>query len=454
MESVETRRSISKFLQPKEVSESELALVPVLETKAQSDDSSELVHLDQLLEKGESIAWEIGDFLAELIDQRGFKLADIAKRYLRADGSCPSGRSKPRLSQFYSNAKEFPPGRRRTDILFDQHEVIRISAKRVEKAAKSSGEKFVVKKEKYLKLIGKSIKTGRGLSRAITKMMSCDAREELEKRQACRNAQKLEQLPPEKKSIIDACHNVDYVKILEKMEDGSIDLIHLDPPYGQFMKTRDGKYDMSSSASSFTDCANETEIEAIKTTIAGIQIAEKKLKPNGVIALWQSGRYLRPQIASAIEAAGLLIWMPLIWEKSPQPGDMNTPITISSEFCYIISRKDAVLENMAVNHPEYSSRKQIWDFPVVKHNAAEVSLQKQTHAFEKPRQWNELLIHKFCAENGIVFDGFGASGSMCEACIELNRRFVYCEFHPNNFRLGQCRIEATRKRLERQTKSA
>ncbi len=402
------------------------------------DTKASIKLLTQLLDKHETTAWEIGDLLVRMIDVEKQILQEIAARYV-VDGKVPQGRSKARLSQFYNNAKRFPVGVRRLDVAFDAHEAVRVGADRIEKNAAKEGFAYKVPIQKHLDRI-KAKRCGRGFSRAITKDMACEARNALGNRKQAQSAKPLAKMKPGE--IIDGCHLGDYVKTLALMHPASIQILFMDPPYAHFLKFRNGAYDMSASAATVTDCANADEPNAIKTTCEAFALATTRLRKDGVIILWQSGRYLRPQIVKAIEDAGFIILMPFVWEKPPQAGDNHSAISISTEVCYVIQRASDHVTNLALNHPLYHSRKQVWNFAPVNHDAATVNA--GTHAFEKPDDWNELVLFKFSSENDIVFDCFGASGSMSAKCLELNRRFVFCELHPVCFKQGEARIEEAR----------
>jgi DNA modification methylase len=344
------------------------------------------------------------------------KLKDIAGRFKQ---------DYTRLSEIYSTAVAYPPGKRKLNVPFYRHEVARAALKRVNRAVTEvTGRQYEVDAVKVLEQIEAA---GITKKREATSHLITAARKKV---------LPVPVLLPTSPDIINQCHHCSVETLLVNPEFPTVQVGHLDPPYGQFIKTTNGKYDTSSSVG-ITDCDNETEAEAIPTTCESLRLLAPRMdKERGVIFLWQACRELRVPILQTIHNIGWVVDICVTWNKGrPQAANYNTPFTPTSELLWVLKREGTTLVNC-----DSSSRDNVLEFAPVQQSTASLD---ERHMFEKPAELMEFLVGKCSRPGDIVADLFGCSGSMSVASAKLGRNWIYCESNPKCFALGSSRIAST-----------
>jgi DNA modification methylase len=224
------------------------------------------------------------------------------------------------------------------------------------------------------------------------------------------------------------CH-ARFQDLLHRIPDHAAKIIHIDPPY-VYPNLPGGKYGSASSRSRI--CDNDIADHSIALTIDLLGDWQPKLAPGGVLLLWQPSSPLNRSIMDAIEKFGWALERPVIWDKGRvQPGSFDRPYCTQTEMLWVLSR----LGDQLVNHDD-SARNDILRFSPVSHPGKV----DQLHCFEKPQPLCEFLIRKHSHPGELVLDLCGCTGSMSLAAIAANRRWVYVESNPDNFRLGASRI--------------
>jgi DNA modification methylase len=418
--------------------------VSTVELPAQNAVGVELARLDELLEqlKGAELTakqsgFTVGDQLITLTAAPyKMTIAEIAKRYIR-NGKPMRGRSRANLSELRTISETVKPADRNPDVAVFVYQKLVKAAKTIEKNIKTElGVDYQIDIQREIQEIARSSNT-RASSRNIAKAMVTKAREYLLPN---RYQNALAAISESPKETVNNCHNQDYVEVIEQLPNNSIQLLFLDPPYGAYFKNKDGHLDMSTSSAALSSGNNMDRDNAIKTTIAAFKSAAKKLRKNGVIILWQAGMYLRPEIIAAAESEGFVISLPIVWNKiKPQAGDPVVAIQLSTEFAWIIHRKDEKVYNINLQ-----PRGQVREWPVVHQSATSI---QEKHSWNKPMESNIDILEWFTSENDLVFDAFGCSGGMCVAAIQKNRKWVYCESYKENFCLGFRNIEEAKKAM-------
>ena len=211
-----------------------------------------------------------------------------------------------------------------------------------------------------------------------------------------------------------ACH-ARFQSLLDLFPNGSIKVLHVDPPYIYPQRT-DGRYAGGSASS--RDCDNAAAAESIS-------------QMDDLLRDWQPK--LVRAVSDLIEQHRWAIERVVIWDKGrPQAGDFASPYSPQSEWLWVLKRPGERL----LNH-DNSARGDILRFtPVsVPHLAGQ-----QRHAFEKPVELCQFLIGKHSHPQDMIFDACGCTGSMSAAAIRMNRRWVYAECNLANYRLGVQRI--------------
>jgi DNA modification methylase len=255
--------------------------------------------------------------------------------------------------------------------------------------------------------------------------------------------QKAAEAPPSPEMLA-CCHHFDVVGFAETLEDGTVKLVHLDPPYANYRHTADGAYNTAAAVTGRCECDNQSKDLALNVTLASIKAFAQKLTPDGVMILWQSAGTTRKEIIEVIEDSGLESRFEVIWAKpKSQPMNFNEPYGIDYEKYLVITHEGAKVEAC-----ENSSRSMVLGRCIGEDNQsinfqpiAQVPL--DTHQFQKPLDLMQHLVKKHTYTGELVVDGFGCSGVMSIAAGLLGRRWHYVESNAANYAFGLERIAKT-----------
>ena len=407
--------------------------------------------INSLLSVNESGAWKAGDLLVKAsaikIGGKPLTLKQLRERYLpKFDISY--------LSQLRSTAIAVPPAERKKHlkkgVTWYQCELARRSRNHCIKADVATKDDSL---DDYIDYVHQN----KGQTLSPKKLMR-DRIDAATKEN--RNSRKLvvEQLKSELHNWTTNCHHASCLDVMASLETESIDVVHADPPYGAFYKTPNGKFAEPESKGLETACDSSTREEALDLTLGIIEQAARVLKPNGKLVLFQASTEPdRPEIISLLRELGLGTIFPMYWKKSqPQPSDFAIPFSHETERILIAGqnrkafqglyngkgRTDVLDDNVIANALQYNLEYE--KQPVSRSFYREVQRGERNygdrHFFEKPLDICKFLLEKLTYEGDTVIDVCGCTGSMIEACIELNRRWIYCESNETNYNLGVSRI--------------
>jgi DNA modification methylase len=378
---------------------------------------SDLTRLERLLRREAGNAWAIGDELIRLC-RIGWRVKNLAQRFNR----------KPnRLSEYRQLSTNVPAERRDYSVPFTHYSIARrVQAKKLAPDLSLDEIRRVVSSERTGD--GRTLGQPRDALRFFGQR-----RAERENRENVQAAA-LALLASEGSDLIGRCHHSAYQSVLERIGDGSVKILHLDPPYANYKKFNDGKLDHSTAAARIA-CDNADGEAALRVTLDALPLASRKLAPGGTALLWQSTvGPVRLPILHAIEDCGLVIEREVWWDKRiPQLEDGDACYSTQAERLYVLRRGGEKL----VNHDPSLHRGNVLTFMRVQMRAEAAH---EHHFFEKPAELNEYLIRKHSYEGDLIFDAFGCSGGFCVAAERLGRRWVYCESNAENFTFGSQKI--------------
>lgn len=366
--------------------------------------SNSLSRLRKLLRAERLCKLRQGDVLVQLIDRHQLRPIDIARQTKQRPND---------LSQMYLTCRLFPPRVRRRDVPYNAY----FMAMRM------------VRKFKHLNLEPMDVLTeirrmGFTQHRDVTAHFSAKARQ-VENDRAVRLAELTMPDQP-----FNRAYHAKFQTLLNVFPDQSIKLLHIDPPY-VYPSRGDGRYAGGSASSRSCDSAGADESIALVTDL--LRDWQPKLKPGGVLLLWQAAGLPPREIVDAIQQHDWSLERVVVWDKGrAQAGDFASPYAPQSEWLLVLKRPGDRL----LNH-DNSPRGDIIRFaPVsVPHLAG-----AQQHAFEKPAALCKYLIAKHTYERELVFDACGCTASMSVAAIETNRQWVYAESNSANYAIGAARI--------------
>ena len=220
----------------------------------------------------------------------------------------------------------------------------------------------------------------------------------------------------------------DCLEEMKKIEDGSVDMILADPPYG----TTACKWD--------SVIPLEPMWEQLKRII----------KPNGAIVMTASQPFTTTLIASNMKMFKYC-W---VWKKSKPTGHLNAKkqplrtyedvvVFYDSQCIYnpqgIKPTDKVVSRTNRGNYGECSktTRQTVTNYP---RNIVEFPSIDGVHQTQKPVALMEYLIKTYTNEGETVLDFTMGSGTTGVACKNLNRSFIGIELDPEYFKIAQERI--------------
>lgn len=343
------------------------------------------------------------DLLARLVDEDGLRPIDIARA---------TGLRQADLSEMYATATTFPSDARPEGVPYN---VLLLATRMI--------RKFPQLRIRPATVLGEIRRLGFSQHRDVSRHFA----------QLARAAEMRRALPAPRASsdgITDSLHHACFQDLLHRVPDGSVKIIHCDPPY-VYQNTKSGAYSSRSTRSQH--CDNATSEAAVGLVIDLLRDWQPKLAPGGVLLLWQASGPLHREIQDSIERYDWKLTGPIIWDKSrPQPGDLGAPYSRQTEMLWVLSRPCDDL----VNH-DGSSRSDILRFAPVSFPAI---AHEQNHCFEKPAKLCAFLVAKHSHPGELVLDLCGCTGSMTLAAIDGGREWMYVESNAENFRLGTGRI--------------
>jgi len=241
-------------------------------------------------------------------------------------------------------------------------------------------------------------------------------------------------------------YNGDAIQVLQsKIEDKSIDLIFVDPPYniGKDFNGRKDKWN--------------TDQEYLDWCFQWIDLCLKKLKENGSFYVMTSTQfipYFDLYLRDRISILSRIIWS---YDSSGVQaknffGSMYEPIL----FCvkdiknYTFNSDDILVEaktgakrkliDYRKNPPQpYNTEKvpgNVWDFPRVRYRMAEY----ENHPTQKPIALLERIIKASSNEGDIVLDPFSGTFTTSFVAKSLNRKSIGIEIDEDFTKIGIRRV--------------
>lgn len=233
-------------------------------------------------------------------------------------------------------------------------------------------------------------------------------------------------------------HCGDCLEIMRKMPAGSVDLVLVDPPYGQTRNQWDTPLPQAELWSQYS----------------------RLIKPNGAIITFASGRYT----ADTTLAAGNLFRYTLVWHKTTPTGFLNAnrqPLRAHEDIVVCYRHQPTYHPQKSSGHKrkissaehKRNSRKSTnyGDHALTAYDSTEryptsvltFATDKQKteyHPTQKPIALLEWLIRTYTNEGDVVLDNCMGSGSTGVACVKTGREFIGIEIDPQLCEVARNRI--------------
>jgi len=222
-------------------------------------------------------------------------------------------------------------------------------------------------------------------------------------------------------------YNEDCFVFLERIQDNSINLILIDPPY--HVSRKSGFHSTKKNALLFTRYKTDFGEWDKKENYLDYCLIElyRVLKKGGTIIcfydLWKIS-YLKKWM----EQAGFRQIRFIEYQKT-------NPVPVNSKLNYLTNSREIALTGVKGGNPVFNSEYDngIYAFPI-NHEY------DRFHSTQKPIQLFKELILKHSHSGHVVLDCFAGSFTTAVACIETNRKFIGCEVDQHYFEKSKKRM--------------
>lgn len=246
----------------------------------------------------------------------------------------------------------------------------------------------------------------------------------------------------------------DAIEALETIQDGTIDLIFIDPPYniGKPFNRNNGVSETHSHMDSITDTwvSNKEYIDWCKIWL---DLCIRKLKPSGsmyIMSSTQSMPYIDIYLRDRIEILSRVVW---IYDSSGVQakkyyGSLYEPIlhcvkdskkyTFNADQILIEAKTGAkrqLIDYRGSEPKPYNTEKvpgNVWEFPRVRYRMKEY----EDHPSQKPIALLERIVKASSNPGDLVLDPFSGTFTTSYVAKKLGRRSIGIEINTEYFKIG------------------
>ena len=218
--------------------------------------------------------------------------------------------------------------------------------------------------------------------------------------------------------------NDDCMNILSRLEDKSIDLVIIDPPYS--IATSGGGGSFGTDKRSYHKSIQELSYGIKNCVLEELCRVMKKIN----IYIWCNKEQLKQYMDFFIEK-GCKPEL-LTWHKTNPVPTCNNKYLSDTEYLLFFREKGVKLFG------SYATKKKYYISPTNKKDK-----DRYRHPTIKPLSILKNLVLNSSNEGDIVLDCFMGSGSTGVACLETNRRFISVEIEKEYFSVANERINET-----------
>lgn len=218
----------------------------------------------------------------------------------------------------------------------------------------------------------------------------------------------------------------DCIKLIEKLEDNSVNAIITDPPYN--IAKKNNFTTMGRAGIDFGDWDKEFD------EIAWIEKAIPKIKKGGNIVVFCDMRQFTP-IIEKMESLGCEFKDVIRMVKSnPMPRNRDRRFIFDTEFALYFIKKGAKWT--------FNRLDEKYERPLIETTVTPKSQKvDKGHPTQKPLYAMEWLLERLTNEGDTILDPFMGSGTTGVACLNTNRNYIGFELDEEYYNKSLDRIE-------------
>lgn len=238
--------------------------------------------------------------------------------------------------------------------------------------------------------------------------------------------------------LLNEIYNEDCIKLMERMESNSVDLIVTDPPFGIDFKANLRIYKRSI-GNVLKGYAETKKSNYRNFSVEWIGRAKRVLKEDGSMYII-SGTTNLSDILFAIEKNGLKIINHIIWHYNFGVFTKKKYVTSHYHVLYVAKNPAKVSLNLLSRFTEdqkkecYADRQDVWCIK------REFWKNCQKTPTKLPKELVKKIIEYSSLNDQVVFDPFAGSGQVPFVAQELGRNFIACEIMPDIYQFAKERI--------------
>lgn len=208
----------------------------------------------------------------------------------------------------------------------------------------------------------------------------------------------------------------DCLELMEKIPDGSVDMVLTDPPYGICYQSHRRK-------SVYDRITNDDSVDFLPPLFGEMNRILKNNTAVYCFCSWHNVDVFKMEFEKVFTIKNILIWA----KSNHGSGDLLGSYAPRYEMILYGTKGRRVLEGKRTDDIIYADK-----------------TQNRFHPTEKPVRLLERIIAKSSAKGDSVFDPFMGSGSTGVACVNTGRDFIGIEKEEKYYEIAQKRIMEAR----------
>ena len=228
-------------------------------------------------------------------------------------------------------------------------------------------------------------------------------------------------------SDLGVLHLGDFRDYIHELEDGSVDCLITDPPYGIGYVSFRRRVNLFKGGQPML--INDEDLDSSLQLLDDMcRLCRPKLKPDAHIYIFTTWRVM-PDVMPLV-AEHFHIKNCLVWDKSFHgSGDLDRDYAPQHEFILYCWLDESSGRDLSLPRPT-----NVLTF-------VRLPGTKMVHPTQKPLPLIQFLIEKSASPGGLVIDPFAGSGTTLVAAASLGRRYWGCEIDEHYYKVALARLK-------------